>query len=79
MFIVLCFDNSKGEIRLIVKQIICTFPLAASRNITANNYSAISKIVLQFNLFKFIPPCGLDGRSDELELNILLSHFMLFH
>ena len=77
--IIFRFHDCQGQIGFIVQKVICFLPLATGGHVSANDHPAIREIVFHFDLALPVPSSSFNRRSNELKLNILLSHFAFFH
>lgn len=79
VIVILCLDDGKRDIWLVVQQIVCALSLSSGGDISADDDTTVREVVLHANLLLLVPASVLNGRGNELKFDVLLSHFMFLH
>ena len=72
MIVVLGFDNSDGDVGLVVEDAVGAFGLAACDHLTANDDSSFGEANLFANLGHLVPARLLYGGNDVLSADVAL-------
>ena len=76
MVIVFCLHNSNRMISIIVEKVVRLFGLLAIGHIALDVDLAVRDLGLHRNIEAIPPPAGVEGRCDEIELDILFGHLL---